>query len=56
MLGVSIEVDDLGAAERIVGRGYPEGARRYAGPFGDALLAPTQPDLGLFVEFHRSRE
>lgn len=52
VLGVSVEVSDLQLAQAITGRGYGRLPQIYGGPFGSAVLAPTQDDLGLFIEFH----
>lgn len=50
--GVSVQVTDLAAAQRLVERGYGAPVRRYRGGFGQSILAPAEADLGLFVEFH----
>ncbi len=55
VLGISVEVEDLEGARAIVARGYGVVPQRRPGPFGEAVIAPSQDDLGLFVEFHRRR-
>lgn len=52
VLGISLAVADLGRAQRMVERGYETRLARYDGRLGEAFLAPTQADLGMFVEFH----
>ena len=52
VLGVSISVTDLDRAQRWVERGYEAKLDRYDGALGKSFLAPTQDDLGLFIEFH----
>jgi hypothetical protein len=52
VLGISIAVTDLGRAQRWVERGYEQKLDSYDGALGPSFLAPTQNDLGLFVEFH----
>jgi hypothetical protein len=52
VLGVSIGVADLDAAKRRVERGYEQSLAGYKGVWGDAFLAPTHDDLGMFIEFH----
>ena len=52
ILGVSIGVADLGRAQRWVERGYERKLETYRGLSGPSVLAPTQDDLGLSVEFH----
>jgi len=52
VFGVSVEVVDVAAAKRRVERGYEQAIASYRGPLGDAFLAPTQPDLGMLIEFH----
>jgi hypothetical protein len=53
--GVSVEVADLGRAQRLVERGYERPVTRYAGPFGRSFAAPTRDDLGMTIEFHAPR-
>jgi len=50
--GIGIGVDDLARAQRRVERGYERTLTRYAGLAGASFLAPTQDDLGLWIEFH----
>lgn len=52
ILGVSFGVTDLGRAQRWVERGYERKLDTYRGLSGESVLAPTQDDLGLSVEFH----
>lgn len=52
VLGISIAVADLDRAQRWVERGYEQKIDTYVGALGKSFLAPTQNDLGLFVEFH----
>jgi glyoxalase-like protein len=52
ILGVSVAVDNLPRARRWVERGYEKKVTGYRGPLGDSFLAPTNGDLGLWVEFH----
>lgn len=52
ILGVSFGVVDLGRAQRWVERGYERRLTTYRGPSGKSILAPTQDDLGLSIEFH----
>jgi hypothetical protein len=52
VIGVSIAVTDLNRAQRWVERGYQQKLRRYDGAQGTSFLAPTQGDLGMFIEFH----
>ena len=54
VLGASIAVTDLDRAQRWVERGYQQELKRYDGALGESFLAPTQEDLGLFIEFHSS--
>jgi hypothetical protein len=56
ILGVSFEVIDLGRAQRWVERGYERKLATYRGLSGESILAPTQDDLGLFIEFHEIRQ
>ncbi|WP_233840371.1 VOC family protein [Dyella sp. 2HG41-7] len=56
ILGVSLGVVDLGRAQRWVERGYERRLVTYHGLFGESLLAPTQDDLGLSIEFHAMRK
>jgi hypothetical protein len=53
--GVSVEVEDLGRAQRIVERGTGRTFTRHQGPFGEAFIAPMEDQLGLAIEFHRPR-
>lgn len=55
VFGVSLEVDDLEAAERRLERGYGARPARYRGPFGDSVLAPSWDELRLQIEFHAAR-
>jgi hypothetical protein len=55
VLGISIAVTDLGRAQRWVERGYEQKLDDYDGALGKSFLAPTQSDLGLFVEFHGAK-
>lgn len=52
ILGVSFGVSDLGRARRWVERGYERRLATYRGLWGESVLAPTQADLGLSIEFH----
>lgn len=52
VLGVSFGVSDLGRAQRWAERGYERTLSTYRGPWGESVLAPTQDDLGLSIEFH----
>lgn len=52
ILGVSFGVSDLGRAQRWVERGYERKLATYQGLSGASILAPTQAELGLSVEFH----
>jgi hypothetical protein len=52
VLGISIGVSDFGRAKRRVERGYEKELASYQGLLGESFLAPTQEDLGLFIEFH----
>jgi len=52
ILGVSYAVADLERAQRWVERGYERKLASYRGLSGEAILAPTQDDLGLSIEFH----
>lgn len=55
VLGISVGVSDLDQAQRRVERGYERFGQplaRYASPFGQAFLAPSLEDLGLWIEFH----
>ncbi|KAF1007438.1 MAG: hypothetical protein GAK28_01780 [Luteibacter sp.] len=54
ILAVSFAVADLGRAQRWAERGYERRLTTYAGLSGQSVLAPTQDDLGLFIEFHAS--
>lgn len=55
VLGVSFEVADLGRAQRWVERGYETPLATYHGLSGESVLAPTQDDLGLSIEFHAAQ-
>jgi hypothetical protein len=52
IVGLSIAVADLTAAERRVREAYPSAGPRYAGTFGPSVRSPTEAALGLFIEFH----
>ncbi|NID14714.1 VOC family protein [Luteibacter yeojuensis] len=52
ILGLSYGVADLGRAQRWVERGYERTLATYRGVSGESVLAPTQDDLGLSIEFH----
>ena len=52
ILGVSFAVSDLGRAQRWVERGYERKLATDRGLSGQSILAPTQEDLGLAIEFH----
>ncbi len=52
VLGVSFGVSDLERAQRWVERGYEQKLATYRGLSGESVLAPTQDDLGLSIEFH----
>lgn len=52
VLGVSLGVSDLGRAQRWAERGYERALATYPGVWGTSVLAPTQDDLGLSIEFH----
>ncbi|GLQ91269.1 VOC family protein [Dyella acidisoli] len=52
VFGVSIGVEDLALAKRRVERGYETTLANYKGLMGDSFLAPTQNDLGVWMEFH----
>jgi hypothetical protein len=52
VLGVSFAAADLGRAQRWVERGYERRLTRYRGLSGESVLAPTQGDLGMLIEFH----
>lgn len=53
VFGVSIEVGSLDVAAAVLGRGYGSRPRGYRGPFGHSVLARSEQDLGLLIEFHR---
>jgi catechol 2,3-dioxygenase-like lactoylglutathione lyase family enzyme len=53
--GVSVGVEDLGRAQRIVERGTGRSLARHQGPNGEAFIAPMQDHLGIVIEFHQSR-
>ena len=52
ILGISVGVSDLPRARRKAERGYETALPPYEGLMGASVLAPTQKDLGLLVEFH----
>jgi hypothetical protein len=52
ILGVSFGVSDLGRAQRWVERGYERALPTYRGLWGESVLAPSQDDMGLSIEFH----
>jgi hypothetical protein len=52
ILGVSFGVTDLGRAQRWAERGYERTLATYQGLSGESVLAPTQDDLGVSIEFH----
>ena len=52
VIGLSLGVEDIGRAQRIVQRGYGVELTRYAGANGESILAPTHADLGHFIEVH----
>jgi len=52
VIGLSLGVEDVERAKRLVQRGYGIKLERYAGLEGDSILAPTYGDLGLMIEFH----
>jgi hypothetical protein len=52
VIGISIAVTDIDRAQRWVERGYQRKLRQYNGTLGLSFLAPTQEDLGMFIEFH----
>jgi catechol 2,3-dioxygenase-like lactoylglutathione lyase family enzyme len=52
VLGLSLGVEDVERAKRLVQRGYGVKLEPYAGLEGDSILAPTYDDLGLLIEFH----
>lgn len=54
ILGISLGVEDIGRAQRLVQRGYGVELVQYAGLEGSSILAPTYDDLGLLIEFHAS--
>jgi hypothetical protein len=55
VLGVSIGVQDVERAQRLVAHGYGVAVERYVGLEGDSILAPTYDDLGLLIELHALR-
>jgi len=55
ILGMSFAVADLGRAQRWAERGYERKLATYRGLSGESVLAPTQDDLGLSIEFHAMR-
>lgn len=50
ILGLGIEVTDLATAAEAVQAAYPN-AKATKSPAGVTLIAPTEPDLGLFLAF-----
>lgn len=52
VLGIDVAVSDFDLAQRRVAKGYETRLASYRGLFGKSFLAPTQTDLGMFVEFH----
>lgn len=52
ILAVSFGVSDVERARRWAERGYERSLPTYRGQWGESVLAPTQDDLGLFIEFH----
>jgi hypothetical protein len=52
VIGLSLGVEDIERAKRLVQRGYGVKLESYAGLEGDSILAPTYEDLGLLIEFH----
>lgn len=52
VLAVSFGVSDVERARRWAERGYERSLPTYRGQRGESVLAPTQDDLGLFIEFH----
>lgn len=55
VLGISLEVADLAAASGVIADGYGRSPERYKGAFGESVIAPSQGDLGLLIEFHAVR-
>ena len=55
VVGISLEVTDLAAASDVISDGYGLSPQRYEGPFGESVMAPSQEDLGLLIEFHAAR-
>jgi len=55
VIGASVEVADLGRAQRLVERGYERPVTRYPGAFGQSFMAPTREDMGMTIEFHAPR-
>lgn len=53
VLGVSIEVGSLEVAAASLAAGYGSRPFRYMGPLGESVLARSEADLGLLIEFHR---
>jgi len=56
VLGLSIAVADLQQAQWRVERGYETRLSGYRGAWGEAFLAPTRDDLGLWLEFHAPKQ
>jgi glyoxalase-like protein len=54
VMGISIAVSDLDRTQRWIERGYQQKLERYVGALGSSVLAPTQNDLGMLIEFHAS--
>lgn len=52
--GVSITVEDLGRAQRLIERGTGRTFTRHRGPNGEAFLAPMHNELGIALEFHQT--
>jgi catechol 2,3-dioxygenase-like lactoylglutathione lyase family enzyme len=53
VLGVSVEVASLEVAAAAVAAGYGSRPRRYRGTLGESVLARSEEDLGILIEFHR---
>ncbi len=56
ILGVTIAVNDMAQAERLVRAAYPGASGIEDHPDGPTLLAPTDVDLGLFIAFRPSQD
>jgi hypothetical protein len=50
--GMSIEVSDLDAAQRLLEERFGIKLHRYPGRFGQSLMAPGTEALGLLIELH----